>query len=108
MDPQHKLNELTVTVKLSYAELNTTAQSLRFTRDMKEKVDPYLRPIYDALYYVMPYDMVDKKISSGEIEIAPIAFMRGRSLVDCYIILVVALYTTKTLMILFLSTTMGC
>ena len=39
MDPQHKLNELIVTIKLSYAELNTTAQSLRFTRDMKEKVE---------------------------------------------------------------------
>ncbi len=55
--------------------------------DMKEKVDPYLRPIYDALYDMMPYDLVDKKIMSGEIEIAPIAFMRGRTLNNSFIIL---------------------
>ena len=48
--------------------------------DMKEKVDPYLRPLYDALYELFGADKVDKKIESGEIEIAPLAFMRGRTL----------------------------
>ena len=55
--------------------------------DMKDKVDPYLRPIYDALYEMMPYDKVEKKIMSGEIEIAPVAFMRGRTLHDAFVIL---------------------
>ena len=55
--------------------------------DLKEKVDPFLRPIYDALYEMMPYDQVEKKINNGIIEIAPIAFMRGRTLEDCFIIL---------------------
>ena len=50
--------------------------------DMKEKVDPYLRPIYDALYDCMPPEQVERRIASGEIEIAPIAFMRGRTLAD--------------------------
>jgi phosphate starvation-inducible PhoH-like protein len=45
--------------------------------DMKEKVDPYLRPLYDALYDCMPPEQVERRIASGEIEIAPIAFMRG-------------------------------
>ena len=48
--------------------------------DMKEKVDPYLRPLYDALYDMMPADKVDRMLVSGEIEIAPLAFMRGRTL----------------------------
>ena len=48
--------------------------------DMKEKVDPYLRPLYDALYELFGADKIDKKIESGEIEIAPLAFMRGRTL----------------------------
>ena len=48
--------------------------------DMKEKVDPYLRPLYDALYELFGADKIDKKIASGEIEIAPLAFMRGRTL----------------------------
>ena len=47
--------------------------------DMKEKVDPYLRPLYDALYELFGADKIDKKIESGEIEIAPLAFMRGES-----------------------------
>ena len=50
--------------------------------DMKEKIDPYLRPIYDALYEMMPADRVEKKIQSGEIEIAPLAFMRGRTFLN--------------------------
>ncbi len=47
---------------------------------MKEKVDPYLRPLYDALYDMMPADKVERAITAGVIEIAPLAFMRGRTL----------------------------
>ena len=71
--------------------------------DLKEKVDPFLRPIYDALYEMMPYDQVEKKILSNTIEIAPIAFMRGRTLEDCYIILDEAQNTTKIQMKMFLT-----
>jgi phosphate starvation-inducible protein PhoH and related proteins len=55
--------------------------------DMKEKVDPYLRPLYDALYDMMPSEQVLRRITSGEIEIAPLAFMRGRTLAQAYVIL---------------------
>ena len=55
--------------------------------DIKDKVDPYLRPIYDALHDMMPAEKVEKKILSGEIEIAPLAFMRGRTLKNSYIII---------------------
>ena len=71
--------------------------------DLKEKVDPFLRPIYDALYEMMPYDQVEKKISNNIIEIAPIAFMRGRTLEDCFIILDEAQNTTKIQMKMFLT-----
>jgi len=71
--------------------------------DLKEKVDPFLRPIYDALYEMMPYDQVEKKINNGTIEIAPIAFMRGRTLEDCYIILDEAQNTSLTQMKMFLT-----
>jgi len=71
--------------------------------DLKEKVDPFLRPIYDALYEMMPYDQVEKKISKNIIEIAPIAFMRGRTLEDSYIILDEAQNTTRTQMKMFLT-----
>ena len=71
--------------------------------DLKEKVDPFLRPIYDALYQMMPFDQVEKKIMNGIIEIAPIAFMRGRTLEDCYIILDEAQNTTKIQMKMFLT-----
>ena len=71
--------------------------------DMKEKVDPFLRPIYDALYEMMPYDQVEKKLANNTIEIAPIAFMRGRTLEDCYIILDEAQNTTKIQMKMFLT-----
>ena len=54
--------------------------------DLKEKVDPYLRPLYDALYEMLPAETVDKKLSLGEIEIAPLAFMRGRTLSNAFII----------------------
>ena len=55
--------------------------------DMKEKVDPYLRPLYDALYDMMPADKVDRMLTSGEIEIAPLAFMRGRTLTAAHVII---------------------
>jgi phosphate starvation-inducible PhoH-like protein len=71
--------------------------------DLKEKVDPFLRPIYDALYEMMPYDQVEKKIENGIIEIAPIAFMRGRTLEECYIILDEAQNSTKIQMKMFLT-----
>ncbi len=71
--------------------------------DMKEKVDPYLRPIYDALYDCMPPEQVERRIASGEIEIAPIAFMRGRTLADSFIILDEAQNTTQAQMKMFLT-----
>ena len=71
--------------------------------DLKEKVDPFLRPIYDALYEMMPYDQVEKKINNGVIEIAPIAFMRGRTLENCFVILDEAQNTTMIQMKMFLT-----
>ena len=71
--------------------------------DLKDKVDPYLRPIYDALYEMLPYEQVEKKINNNIIEIAPIAFMRGRTLEDCFIILDEAQNTTKIQMKMFLT-----
>lgn len=55
--------------------------------DMKEKVDPYLRPIYDSLHDMLPSDIIQKKMDSGELEIAPLAFMRGRTLRNSFVIL---------------------
>ena len=71
--------------------------------DMKEKVDPYLRPIYDALYDCLPAEQVERRMASGEIEIAPIAFMRGRTLADSFIILDEAQNTTAAQMKMFLT-----
>ncbi len=71
--------------------------------DMKEKVDPYLRPLYDALFDCMPPEQVERRIESGEIEIAPIAFMRGRTLSDAFVILDEAQNTTKEQMKMFLT-----
>jgi phosphate starvation-inducible PhoH-like protein len=71
--------------------------------DMKEKVDPYLRPLYDALYDMLPTEQVERRIASGEIEIAPIAFMRGRTLNDAFIILDEAQNTTPQQMKMFLT-----
>ncbi len=71
--------------------------------DMKEKVDPYLRPLYDALYDCMPPEQVDRRLASGEIEIAPIAFMRGRTLADAFVILDEAQNTTREQMKMFLT-----
>src|SRR5438094_3153380 len=71
--------------------------------DMKEKVDPYLRPLYDALYDMLPTEQVERRIASGEIEIAPIAFMRGRTLSDAFIILDEAQNTSPLQMKMFLT-----
>jgi phosphate starvation-inducible protein PhoH and related proteins len=71
--------------------------------DMKEKVDPYLRPIYDALYDCLPAEQVERRMASGEIEIAPVAFMRGRTLAESFIILDEAQNTTPAQMKMFLT-----
>ena len=71
--------------------------------DMKEKVDPYLRPLYDALYDMMPADKVDRMLTSGEIEIAPLAFMRGRTLSRSYVIIDEAQNTTPVQMKMVLT-----
>ena len=71
--------------------------------DMKEKVDPYLRPLYDALYDCMPPEQVERRMASGEIEVAPIAFMRGRTLADAFVILDEAQNTTPAQMKMFLT-----
>ena len=71
--------------------------------DMKEKVDPYLRPIYDSLYDMLPSDRVEKKILSGEIEIAPLAFMRGRTLSNAFVIIDEAQNTTSIQMKMLLT-----
>ena len=71
--------------------------------DLKEKVDPYLRPLYDALYDVLGLEQTEKMIERGIIEIAPLAYMRGRTLEDAYIILDEAQNTTKQQMKMFLT-----
>ncbi len=71
--------------------------------DMREKVDPYLRPLYDALHDMLPENQVAKKLDSGEIEIAPLAFMRGRTLSDAFVILDEAQNTTPMQMKMFLT-----
>ena len=71
--------------------------------DLKEKVDPYLRPLYDALYEMLPAEQVDKKIAIGEIEVAPLAFMRGRTLTNAFVILDEAQNTTPMQMKMFLT-----
>jgi len=71
--------------------------------DLREKVDPYLRPLYDALYDMLPGEQVVRRIESGEIEIAPLAFMRGRTLANAYVILDEAQNTTPVQMKMFLT-----
>jgi phosphate starvation-inducible protein PhoH and related proteins len=71
--------------------------------DLKDKVDPYLRPLYDALYDMLPGDQVAKKLLAGEIEVAPLAFMRGRTLANSFIILDEAQNTTSMQMKMFLT-----
>lgn len=99
------------------AYLNGDVERLIFTRpaveagehlgflpgDMKEKVDPYLRPIYDALHDMLPMDFLLKKMESGDIEIAPLAFMRGRTLSNAFVILDEAQNATVTQMKMFLT-----
>lgn len=71
--------------------------------DMQEKVDPYLRPLYDALYDMLPTDQVVKRLENGEIEVAPLAFMRGRTLANAFVILDEAQNTTAVQMKMFLT-----
>jgi len=71
--------------------------------DMKEKVDPYLRPLYDALYDMMPSDKMDRMLASGQIEIAPLAFMRGRTLAQAFVIIDEAQNTTPVQMKMVLT-----
>ena len=71
--------------------------------DMKEKVDPYLRPLYDALHDLLPGGQLDKRMTNGEIEVAPLAFMRGRTLAHAYVILDEAQNTTSVQMKMFLT-----
>ncbi len=71
--------------------------------DMKEKIDPYLRPLYDALHDMLPAEQIANRMENGEIEIAPLAFMRGRTLAHCYVILDEAQNTTPMQMRMFLT-----
>ena len=71
--------------------------------DLREKVDPYLRPLYDALHDMLPGEQVMKRLNSGEIEVAPLAFMRGRTLANAFVILDEAQNTTPVQMKMFLT-----
>jgi phosphate starvation-inducible PhoH-like protein len=71
--------------------------------DLREKVDPYLRPLYDALHDMLPAEQIEKRLTSGEIEIAPLAFMRGRTLANAHVILDEAQNTTPVQMKMFLT-----
>jgi phosphate starvation-inducible PhoH-like protein len=71
--------------------------------DMREKVDPYLRPLYDALYDMLPVDEVRRRLDSGDIEVAPLAFMRGRTLANAFVILDEAQNTTPVQMKMLLT-----
>jgi phosphate starvation-inducible PhoH-like protein len=71
--------------------------------DMREKIDPYLRPLYDALHDMVPAEQIAKRMEAGDIEIAPLAFMRGRTLSHCYVILDEAQNTTAMQMRMFLT-----
>lgn len=71
--------------------------------DMREKIDPYLRPLYDALHDMLPVEQVEKRMSNGEIEVAPLAFMRGRTLSNAFVILDEAQNTTPIQMKMFLT-----
>ena len=70
---------------------------------MREKVDPYLRPLYDALYDVLPPEKVERDIETGIIEIAPLAFMRGRTLANAFVILDEAQNSSSMQMKMFLT-----
>src|SRR5471032_2324447 len=77
--------------------------SLLLTGNLKEKIDPYLRPLYDALHDMIPAEQIAHRMESGEIEIAPLAFMRGRTLAHCFVILDEAQNTTPMQMRMFLT-----
>jgi len=71
--------------------------------DMKEKVDPYLQPLYDALRDMLPAEQIERRMEIGEIEVAPLAFMRGRTLANCFVILDEAQNSTTQQMKMFLT-----
>jgi len=71
--------------------------------DLSQKIDPYLRPLYDAMESLVPYDVIHRMEETRSIEIAPLAYMRGRSLNDCMVILDEAQNTTKEQMKMFLT-----
>lgn len=71
--------------------------------DLYEKVNPYLRPLYDALYDMMDFEKVNRAMQQGQVEVAPLAFMRGRTLNDCFVILDEAQNTTHEQMKMFLT-----
>jgi phosphate starvation-inducible PhoH-like protein len=71
--------------------------------DLREKIDPYLRPLYDALYDMLPAEQVMSRLSNGEIEVAPLAFMRGRTLSNAFVILDEAQNSTAVQMKMFLT-----
>ena len=71
--------------------------------DMKDKIDPYLRPIYDSLHDMLPHEIVEKKMEDGEIEVAPLAFMRGRTLANAFVIMDEAQNTTTAQMKMLLT-----
>ena len=105
-----KINELFLDVnegsklfKEAQSELALKEKVKRINGDLKDKVDPYLRPLYDALYEMLPAEQVDKKLAIGEIEIAPLAFMRGRTLADAIVILDEAQNTTIPQLKMFLT-----
>ena len=71
--------------------------------DLKEKVEPYLRPLYDALYDMLPAEQVEKRLATNQIEIAPLAYMRGRTLANAFVILDEAQNTTSMQMKMLLT-----
>jgi phosphate starvation-inducible protein PhoH and related proteins len=71
--------------------------------DMREKIDPYLRPLYDAMHDMLPAEQVERRLTNGEIEVAPLAFMRGRTLSNAFVILDEAQNTTPVQMKMFLT-----
>lgn len=71
--------------------------------DLKEKIDPYLRPLYDALHDMIPAEKLERHMEVGDIEVAPLAFMRGRTLANAFVILDEAQNTTATQMKMFLT-----
>ncbi|MDK7085437.1 PhoH family protein, partial [Gardnerella leopoldii] len=71
--------------------------------DLKEKVDPYLRPIYDSLYAILGVETTNRLMERGVIEVAPLAYMRGRTLDDAFVILDEAQNTTQAQMKMFLT-----